>query len=109
MIPRQFFRSIHTNYVHCYASKKTLLSKLRKKTGYTFVNCKKALDLHENDMDKVWHELNCDFYMSTVAFIYLVSLGRRMAKGTGPVSGMESGDKITIQVNFTRVDSGGHQ
>ncbi|XP_033189952.1 elongation factor Ts, mitochondrial [Bombus vancouverensis nearcticus] len=52
MILRQFFRSIHTNYVPCYTSKKTLLSKLRKKTGYTFVNCKKALELSDNDIVK---------------------------------------------------------
>ena len=52
MILRQFFRSIHTNYVLCYTSKKTLLSKLRKKTGYTFVNCKKALELNDNDIVK---------------------------------------------------------
>ena len=52
MISRQFFRSIHTNYVLCNASKKTLLSKLRKKTGYTFVNCKKALELCDNDIVK---------------------------------------------------------
>lgn len=53
MILRQLFRSVHTNYALCYASKKTLLSKLRKKTGYTFISCKKALDLHDNDMEKV--------------------------------------------------------
>ncbi|XP_050580056.1 elongation factor Ts, mitochondrial [Bombus affinis] len=52
MILRQFFRSIHTNYVLCYTSQKTLLSKLRKKTGYTFVNCKKALELNDNDIVK---------------------------------------------------------
>ncbi|XP_015440516.1 PREDICTED: elongation factor Ts, mitochondrial [Dufourea novaeangliae] len=59
MIPRQVFRSIYTNYLVCYSAKKTLLSKLRKKTGYTFVNCKKALELHDNDIEKaeVWlHE-----------------------------------------------------
>ncbi|XP_017878406.1 elongation factor Ts, mitochondrial [Ceratina calcarata] len=54
MISRQFLRSIHTNYV--LGSKKTLLSKLRKKTGYTFVNCKKALEINDNDVEKaeVW-------------------------------------------------------
>ncbi|XP_078046017.1 elongation factor Ts, mitochondrial [Augochlora pura] len=52
MIPRQLFRSIHANYLLCYSSKKTLLSKLRKKTGYTFINCKKALELHDNDFTK---------------------------------------------------------
>ncbi|XP_029042628.1 elongation factor Ts, mitochondrial [Osmia bicornis bicornis] len=58
MIPRQLFRTIHTNYLLCYGSKKTLLSKLRKKTGYTFVNCKKALEIHENDMEKAEQWLN---------------------------------------------------
>ncbi|XP_012237568.1 elongation factor Ts, mitochondrial isoform X2 [Bombus impatiens] len=52
MILRQLFRSIHTNYVPCYTSNKTLLSKLRKKTGYTFINCKKALELSNNDIVK---------------------------------------------------------
>ncbi|CAK9814601.1 Elongation factor Ts, mitochondrial [Anthophora plagiata] len=52
MIPRQLFRSIYTNYVLYNASKKSLLSKLRKKTGYTFVNCKKALEVNDNDVEK---------------------------------------------------------
>ncbi|XP_057330397.1 elongation factor Ts, mitochondrial isoform X1 [Microplitis mediator] len=34
------------------SSSKSLLEKLRKKTGYTFVNCKKALELHDNDLGK---------------------------------------------------------
>lgn len=29
------------------------LSTLRKKTGFTFANCRKALELHNNDMKKV--------------------------------------------------------
>ncbi|KAI5702149.1 hypothetical protein M8J76_007912, partial [Diaphorina citri] len=31
---------------------KSLLGKLRKKTGYSFTNCKKALDLNEQDLGK---------------------------------------------------------
>nr|CAD7435212.1 unnamed protein product [Timema monikensis] len=31
---------------------KSVLAKLRKKTGYTFSNCKKALELHNNDLEK---------------------------------------------------------
>lgn len=58
MISHQFFRSIHTNYILCYSTKKTLLSKLRKKTGYAFVNCKKALELHNNDIEKVKYLTN---------------------------------------------------
>ncbi|XP_020291728.1 elongation factor Ts, mitochondrial [Pseudomyrmex gracilis] len=52
MMPAQIFRLIHTNNYLWQATKKSLLSKLRKKTGYTFANCKKALELHENDVDK---------------------------------------------------------
>lgn len=58
MISRQLFRSIHTNYLLCYGSKKTLLSKLRKKTGFAFANCKKALELNDNDIRKAEEWLN---------------------------------------------------
>ncbi|XP_034234508.1 elongation factor Ts, mitochondrial [Thrips palmi] len=33
-------------------SSKALLAKLRKKTGYSFANCKKALDKHNNDAEQ---------------------------------------------------------
>jgi len=36
-----------------YATDKSALATLRKKTGYTFANCKKALELHNNDIMKV--------------------------------------------------------
>lgn len=32
---------------------KSALAALRKKTGYTFANCKKALEMHNNDIQKV--------------------------------------------------------
>ena len=32
---------------------KALLSKLRKRTGISFINCKKALEQFENDLEKV--------------------------------------------------------
>lgn len=54
MIPPRIFRFIHTNGLLWQASNKSLLAKLRKKTGYTFANCKKALEMHENDLEKVW-------------------------------------------------------
>lgn len=53
MIPPQIFRLIHTNGLLWQAIKKSPLQKLRKKTGYTLENCKKALQLHENDIEKV--------------------------------------------------------
>lgn len=50
---RRIIRSVHTNNaVWQLANNKSLLAKLRKKTGYTFTNCKKALELHENDIEK---------------------------------------------------------
>lgn len=35
-----------------YATEKSLLATLRKKTGYTFANCKKALEFANNDLTK---------------------------------------------------------
>ena len=34
-------------------SKHSLLSTLRKRTGYAIANCKRALELNNNDLDKV--------------------------------------------------------
>ncbi|CAD6229447.1 GSCOCG00006598001-RA-CDS [Cotesia congregata] len=48
----RFNRYFTTNSSLWQSSSKSLLEKLRKKTGYTFVNCKKALQLHDNDVDK---------------------------------------------------------
>lgn len=36
----------------CYSTA-SLLSTLRKKTGFSVANCRKALDLNGNDLDKV--------------------------------------------------------
>ncbi|XP_053694670.1 elongation factor Ts, mitochondrial isoform X1 [Sabethes cyaneus] len=38
-------------------AEKSALATLRKKTGYTFANCKKALELHGNDLTKAEHWL----------------------------------------------------
>ncbi|KAJ8926981.1 hypothetical protein NQ314_020606 [Rhamnusium bicolor] len=48
----RFFHKAVTNP----AAEKSLLAALRKKTGYTFVNCKKALEMHNNDLNQaeVW-------------------------------------------------------
>lgn len=54
MITTQFARFVHlsTNRVLMAASKSNL-AKLRKKTGYPFGNCKKALEENNNDLEKV--------------------------------------------------------
>lgn len=36
-----------------YATEASPLAVLRKKTGYSFVNCKKALEMTNNDVSKV--------------------------------------------------------
>lgn len=51
-----FFRQIirqSLNNIRFYSVEKSPLAVLRKKTGYSFVNCKKALELHNNDVIKV--------------------------------------------------------
>ena len=53
MIFNNIARCISTNNVLWQATNKSLLAKLRKKTGYTFANCKKALEIHQNDVEKV--------------------------------------------------------
>lgn len=45
-----FNRCFHSSYCWYSSSSKSLLSELRKKTGYTFANCKKALEVNNNDL-----------------------------------------------------------
>lgn len=52
MLFRNIVRSFHTSRL-VHAAEKSNLATLRKKTGYTFANCKKALELHNNDLVKV--------------------------------------------------------
>lgn len=46
---RLFARHFHRSGFNC-AAEKSALAALRKATGYTFANCKKALELHNNDV-----------------------------------------------------------
>lgn len=48
----QLVRRLHSGLT-LHAAESSLLAKLRKKTGYTIANCKKALEMHNNDSDKV--------------------------------------------------------
>lgn len=45
-------QSLHTG-CQLLAAEKALLIKLRKNTGYTFINCKKALERFDNDVTQV--------------------------------------------------------
>jgi len=48
---KSLFRFIHSTPL-IYTAEKSSLGMLRKKTGFTFANCKKALELHHNDITK---------------------------------------------------------
>lgn len=45
-------QSLHTG-CQLLVAEKALLMKLRKNTGYTFMNCKKALEKFDNDITQV--------------------------------------------------------
>ncbi|XP_077300749.1 elongation factor Ts, mitochondrial [Arctopsyche grandis] len=47
----KFIRNFHTSRIF-WSAETSALAKLRKKTGYTFSNCKKALEMHGNDLAK---------------------------------------------------------
>ncbi|XP_020502504.2 elongation factor Ts, mitochondrial isoform X1 [Labrus bergylta] len=53
----QHVQSLHTG-CHLLAAEKALLMKLRKSTGYTFINCKKALEKFDNDISQAETWLN---------------------------------------------------
>lgn len=49
--------SAHACRWYAATAEKSALATLRKKTGYTFANCKKALEMHGNDLAKAEHWL----------------------------------------------------
>ncbi|XP_075213440.1 elongation factor Ts, mitochondrial [Lycorma delicatula] len=52
MLQHQIIRYLHTSFPSWSSISKSHLAKLRKKTGYTFSNCKKALEVNDNDLIK---------------------------------------------------------
>lgn len=50
MTHKNFLRLLHANNILRATFNKNDLAKLRKKTGYTFSNCKKALEVNNNDI-----------------------------------------------------------
>lgn len=58
MMSTQFTRFLHLSSTRiAMGANKSNLAKLRKKTGYPFGNCKKALEANNNDLDKVKYQL----------------------------------------------------
>lgn len=83
MFFKQITRLLHTSRVAWMASEKSALATLRKKTGYTFANCKKALELHENDLAKVGL---C--YMNFLTISRIFFSGRNVVEGASASYGM---------------------
>ncbi|XP_069698470.1 elongation factor Ts, mitochondrial [Periplaneta americana] len=52
MLCSRLVRYLHSCQPSWSSVNKSLLGKLRKKTGYTFANCRKALELHNNDIEQ---------------------------------------------------------
>lgn len=55
MLRRLFHRSSNISFrtSEMMPASQSLLSTLRKKTGYAITNCKKALEMNDNDIEKV--------------------------------------------------------
>uniref|UniRef100_A0A1A9WZZ2 Elongation factor Ts, mitochondrial n=1 Tax=Glossina brevipalpis TaxID=37001 RepID=A0A1A9WZZ2_9MUSC len=58
MIFQKFPRFLHLSPLVMASVEKNSLAALRKKTGYTFANCKKALEMHNNDVNLAEKWLN---------------------------------------------------
>lgn len=86
-------QSLHTGFP-TLAAEKALLMKLRKSTGYTFINCKKALEKCHNDITKAesWlHEQAQKEGWSKASKLE----GRRAKEG---LIGLFVGDKAAVMV-----------
>lgn len=65
-------RGIHIPSTNLSSNKSQLL-KLRKKTGYTFESCKKALQLNDNSLEKVTiiNQYNLRFIYFNIILVYV--------------------------------------
>jgi len=59
-----FSRYFHVN-IHYAAANKQILSQLRKTTGFPIVNCRKALELSNNDLKQV-RNINIYWYLKLI-------------------------------------------
>lgn len=71
MFCRQLVRQSLSNAVRFYATEQSPLAALRKKTGYSLINCKKALNLHDNDVAKVigWYLIRNTRNIKIIIFV----------------------------------------
>lgn len=71
MLLQQFARAFHTTRIALAGVEKSALASLRKKTGYTFANCKKALEKHNNDINAVSIKFTVLYVFYLQFFFYL--------------------------------------
>ncbi|XP_068171040.1 elongation factor Ts, mitochondrial [Antennarius striatus] len=92
----QHARSIHTGYQVLVAEKANIM-KLRKSTGYTFINCKNALEKFDNDITQAetWlHE-----QAQKEGWTKATKLGNRKAKQGLIGLFMEDKEAVMVEVN----------
>lgn len=89
----QHVQSLHTS-CRLLAADKALLIKLRKSTGYTFINCKKALEKFDNDIAQAESWLNEQAQKE--GWSKANKLGGRKAKEG--LIGLFIGDKAAVMV-----------
>ncbi|GFQ94647.1 elongation factor Ts, mitochondrial [Trichonephila clavata] len=87
-------RSFHSGKVHFTASRSSALGKLRKSTGYSVSNCKKALDLFPDDISKAEEWLHAEAKQQ--GWSKWAKIQARSA--TQGVIGIFSRDKIGVMV-----------
>lgn len=97
MFSRNIIRYFHVGFASFNSNNKTLLSKLRKKTGYTFANCKKALELNDynyNQAEKWLQEQAQQLGWSKASKLE----GRITAQGLVAV-GIQRNNAVIVEVN----------
>lgn len=96
IVTRAVIRLFHTTTVNP-ATEKSLLATLRKKTGYTFTNCKKALEMHNNDLKQAETWLNQQ--AQSLGWSKATKLeGRQTTQGLIGVS-VNNDDGVLVEVN----------
>lgn len=96
IVTRAVIRLFHSTTVNP-ASEKSLLATLRKKTGYTFTNCKKALEMHNNDLKLAETWLNQQ--AQSLGWSKATKLeGRQTTQGLIGVS-VNNDDGVLVEVN----------
>lgn len=106
MLARHINRFFHLGR-NVYANEKSALATLRKKTGYTFVNCKKALEANSNDLNKVCFRLVLVIYSTEPTYNVLTTLLSQLSRLLIRIklnrNSVNFGEINRFSTNFTQV------